>query len=331
MGVEFQIFKSQISNCNMSMLSRIADNLFWLHRYMERTDGLILTLRNTYILSFDIDLYGTHGYKHFLQAYTSADAAKSKQLENDIPNLLMYAIGDSANNNSMKCLVAKARENARGSQDKITKELWEQVNSMYRYLQHTEMPVRLHEPATLKTIDFLQQQSLLYNGVVDSTMPRGLGWGFMNIGKFIERCLQTINLTDSYFSSIQYNVDGPEDLLYWRRLLLSLSGYELYLKTNRGSAHSRQLLSQVITNHDFPRSVLYSLQRIEKYLIDITEENPQIEVAGLLKQFGRLRSQVEYIDVEILDETNLKELLHSLRKQTWEFSSTLSKVFFSYT
>jgi len=314
----------------MYMLSRIADHLFWLHRYMERTDGLILTLRNTYILSFDVDLYGTHGFKYFLQTYTSADEAKIKQLEGDIPGLLTYAICDSTNANSMKSLVAKARENSRGSQDKITKELWEQVNWMYHYLQHPDMAFRLKEPNTLNTIDFLQQQSLLYNGVVDSTMPRGLGWGFMNIGKFIERCLQTINLTDSYFSAINYNVNGSEDLLYWRRLLLSLSGYELYLKTNRGSAHSRQIIAQVITNPDFPRSVLYSLLRIEKYLCDITEENPQIEVAGLIKQFGRLRSHVEYIDVEILNESNLGDLLHSLRKQTWEFAATLTKVFFSY-
>ncbi len=315
----------------MSMLSRIADNLFWLHRYMERADGLILTVRNTYILSFDKDLYGTQGYKPLLQAYTVANEALIQELEKDVPRLLQYVICDGSKTNSMKSLIGKARENARGSQDKITKELWEQVNSMYHYLQHEDMASRLVEPHALGSLDYLQQQSLLYNGIVDSTMPRGIGWSFMNIGKYIERCLQTVNLTDCYFGPLEYRMDGPEDLLYWRRLLLSLSGYELYLKNNRGNAHSRQILAQVITNKDFPRSVLYSLLRMEKYLEDVTQDNPLREVVALQKQFGRLRSLVEYTDVSMLTNENLEELLQSIRKQSWDFSAVLSKVFFSYT
>jgi uncharacterized alpha-E superfamily protein len=315
----------------MTMLSRIADNLFWLHRYMERTDGLILTLRNTYILSFDIDLYGTHGYHPLLQSYTVLSPDQMEKLEADIPKLLNFLVYENGSVNSMKTLVGKARENARGSQDKITKELWEQVNAMHHYLQHAEMSTRLQEPSTLATIDFLQQQCLLYNGVTDSTMPRGLGWSFMNIGKYIERCLQTINLTDNYFSPIEYQADGPEDLLYWRRLLLSLSGYELYLKSNRSSAHSRQVLNQVIMDKDFPRSVLYSLIRIEKYLRDSTEDNPNREAQGLQKQFGRLLSMVEYTDINTVDQNSLPHFLHSIRKQTWDFSAAFSKIFFSYT
>ena len=315
----------------MTMLSRTADNLFWLHRYMERADGLILTLRNTYIMSFDFDLYGTYGYHPLLQAFTTVTEEEHDRLEADIPRLIEFVVCHGANNNSMKTLIGRARENARGSQDKITKELWEQVNFMHHYLQHADMPQRLAEPYTHNTVDYLQQMCQLYNGIVDSTMPRGTGWCFMNIGKYIERCLQTINLTDSYFASIQYNLDGPEDLLYWRRLLLSLSGYELYLKSNRGTAHSRQVLAQTVTNPDFPRSVLYSLKRMEKYLVDIIEENPNKEVLALQKQFGRLKSMVEYTDVAFVASADLSALLHSIRMQTWNFSASLSKIFFSYT
>jgi uncharacterized alpha-E superfamily protein len=113
--------------------------------------------------------------------------------------------------------------------------------------------------------------------------------------------------------------------------LLSLSGYELYLKSNRSTAHSRQILVQTITNQDFPRSVIYSLKRIEKYLNDIMEENPNKEIYALQKQFGRLKSLVEYTDVALVTNENLADLLHSIRVQTWDFSSSLSKIFFSYT
>jgi uncharacterized alpha-E superfamily protein len=65
----------------------------------------------------------------------------------------------------------------------------------------------------------INKDFLLYNGIYQVTMPRGLGWSFSRIGKHIERCLQTISMTQSYYEPIQYDLDGKEDLLYWRKLL----------------------------------------------------------------------------------------------------------------
>lgn len=315
----------------MSMLSRIADSLFWLHRYMERSDGLILTLRNSYILSFDKDLHDTLGYQPLLGSFTTLETPASQALEQDVPALLKYILTDTSNHNSFKVLVSKARENARGSQDKITKELWEHINGLYHYILSPGLDKQLSGHDALPVIDYLQQQTLLYHGVVDSTMPRGLGWSFMNIGKFIERCLQTINLTEVYFTHIKYQLNGPEDIIFWRRLLLSLSGYELYLKSNTNHFHSRQVINQVIFKKDFPRSVLYALIRIEKYLKDILDVNQGKASIALEKEFGRLKSLVEFTDPACLTNEGLEELLPSIRQQVWDFSTSLSKLYFSYT
>lgn len=313
------------------MLSRIADNMFWLNRYMERADGLARATRYFYILGFDAWEGDTLGYGPLLKSFTSVKEEEAQALQQDPIQLLRFIIEDAANINSLKVLLSKARENARGSQDRVTKELWEQVNSMYHFITNEGLSNRLKGEETLKVLDQLEKHCLLYNGIVDSTMPRGLGWEFMNLGKFIERSLQTIDLTDAYLQPMQYDLEKNDDLLYWRRLLYALSGYELYLKNNRGTHHSRQVICQAIFNPDFPRSVIYSLKRIEKYLQSLVDESPHPDAAALVRRFGRLKSMVEFTDTASMTGEELKDIIQKIRFQLWDFSAEFSRLFFSYT
>jgi uncharacterized alpha-E superfamily protein len=162
-------------------------------------------------------------------------------------------------------------------------------------------------------------------------MPRGLGWCFSSIGKHIERCLQTISLTQAYFSPIHYDLEGKEDLLYWRRLLLSLSGYELYLKSYSNIPHNRKVVQQVIFNRDFAHSVIYTLGYIEVYLDAMLKENNLSEARTLYNQFGRLKSSVEFIDYHHLTNQQLEDVLNDTKTQLIQFSTDFSKFFFSYT
>lgn len=313
------------------MLSRIADNLFWLNRYMERTDGLLRTLRNFYILSFETDLNDDTGYEPLLNCYTSLPDTSIESMKTQLPTLLNYLITDTVNTNSVRVLLGKARENARGSQDKITKELWEQINSMYHYINQPDLVNLLSGPDAITVIDHMHNETFLYNGIVDSTMPRGMGWNFMNTGKYIERCLQAVDMTEWYLAQIDFRMDDGGDISYWRHLLLSLSGYELYLKNNRWNMHTRQVIDQVVFNREFTRSVQYALERISNYLRDMTHGNPDKAVVSLQKQLGRLKSMVEFTDVPNLTDKQIKELLIEIRAQLLDFSALFSKLFFSYS
>lgn len=312
------------------MLSRIADNLFWLNRYMERADGLARATRYFYILGFDAWEGDALGYGPLLKSFTSLNEEESKNMQQDPLQVLRYLIVDNCNVNSLKVLLSKARENARGSQDMVTKELWEQVNSMYHFITNEGLDDRLKGEETLKVLDQLEKHSLLYNGIIDSSMPRGLGWEFMNLGKFIERSLQTVDLADAYLGPMDYNLEKNDNLLYWRRLLYALSGYELYLKNNRGTHHSRQVVCQVVFNNHFPRSVMYSLIRIEKYLQSLLEENPHPDAMSLVRHFGRTKSMVAFTDTANMTGEELREILQKVRYQLWEFSAEFSRLFFSY-
>ena len=312
------------------MLSRIADSLFWLNRYMERADGLVRMMRTNYTLSLDKGINSDLTWRPVLNIYTNLRGEDINNLENDTPGTLHFLLTDTENRNSLKAILTKARENARGVQDHITKEAWEQINQMYHLVNNPNISSTLSGYDALQTIEDFSRNCLLFSGITDVTMPRGLGWSFMNLGKYIERCTQTIEIIDRQYKNIEYDLENTVDIIQWQYLLFSLSGFELYLKTYQTPSYNKNVLHQVILNEDFTRSILYSLNHIFKYLDDVTGENRSDRNEELKRFFGRFYSEVKYIDFEKLDGENLKLCLQNVRSNMIEFSRYLTRNFFSY-
>lgn len=312
------------------MLSRIADSLFWLSRYMERADGLLRATSTHYILSLDNVVLGNMTWKPILEIFATADEDQIKQLEKDTYATLQTLITDVTNQSSLKVIVTRARENARGAQDHITKEVWEEVNAFYHLINQSSFNNGFGQQDVIQTLQSFSQHSVLFTGIADVTMPRGLGWSFMNLGKLIERCFEVITLTEQHYQLINFNLKPENPIINWKELLFALSGYELHLKTYRGSNYNRNVLHQIIFNEDFPHSVMYTLARIEKYISDISAENQSPANSDLLRQFGRLHTRIKYMDPATLNSSNLQKFLEELKTELLQFSSQLSQNFFSY-
>lgn len=312
------------------MLSRIADSLFWLNRYMERNDCLVRVIRTNYILSFDVDQRTDFSWKDLINMF-SHEPELAMQYSENAASSLRYLVTDTKNINSIKVLVTRARENARGVQDYITKELWEQVNQLYHIVNHATIEEKITGSQAMEVIDLLEQNNTLFYGVTDSTMPRGQGWQFMNLGKFIERCMLTIDNLYAHAQKMDQQPDIPKDILFWRNLLLSLSGYELYLKTYTRDQYSLNVIDHVIFNEDFPRSLIYSLFRIRRYLNEIAAHTKIEGSITLQKQLGRICSKVEYADTGTVIQQGLLDFLDSLRNDVNDFSKQLTQIYFSYS
>ncbi len=312
------------------MLSRIADSLFWLHRYMERADGMLRLIKTSYILSFDKVASGIT-WEPALKIFTSLSSEEIETLKRNDTAVLQYLITDTKNLNSLKVIVTRARENARGVQDQITKEVWEQVNQLYHMINHSSLSEKLSGPDAIVMIDALISSSDQLCGITDSTMPRGQGWNYMNLGKFTERCLSTVEFTNTFFKLVDYDFTKEEDILFWRGLLLALSGYELHLKNYSNQNHNCNVAQQVLFDKNFPRSLYYSLERANKYLCDVTESNPIDGTPHICRSFGRLHSYVKFSDLAIVAETGLETFLMNIRKELNEFSRMLGQTYFSYS
>jgi len=313
------------------MLSRIADSLYWLNRYMERADGILRVVRTHYIFVLDKGIVENVTWRTVLEAYTNCKEEDIARLENDTGAVLKKIILETDNNNSLKIIINRARENARGVQDHITKEVWENVNQMYHMINNPSIGKKLLSENALEVLDNLTRQIVLYTGVTDITMPRGSGWNFMNLGKYFERCYEMLMLTNREYGSIDYSLGDQQDILYWRNLLLSLSGYELHLKTYRTTNNNRNVLHQVIVNPNFTRSLVYCLTRIDRYLEDVVKENQSEENQALIRAFGRLYSYVKFIDFDSLDTRTLQQFFERVKKELMDVSMRLGQNFFSYS
>lgn len=225
----------------------------------------------------------------------------------------------------------KARENARGSQDKITKE---PLGTHQFHLPFHEWPwftQKLETYDALSIITRLNKDLLLYNGILHVTMPRGLGWCFSSIGKHIERCLQTISLTPSLLQSYWIR------FRWWRRFIILetttaiLVGLWIVSKSYSNIPHNRKVIQQVVFNREFAHSLIYTLELIDTYLNFLFKDNNLPEARTLQNQFGRLKSYIEYTDYHYLTNKELENLLTNTKQQLIQFSTDFSKLFFSYT
>jgi uncharacterized alpha-E superfamily protein len=312
------------------MLSRIADSLFWLSRYMERADGLLRLTTTHYISSLDKDLTSYRNWKPVLETFAAASPKEIETLENDTEGALEKLLMDVSNQNSLKLIVNRARENARGVQDNITKEVWGEVNKMYHLINQPILRSRLNGNDAMEVMDWFTQHCVTYTGLTYITMPRGAGWDFMNLGIYLERTSQTISFLRKQLQLLNEMETEPNDILYWRYLLLSLSGYELHLKTYQNTHHTYNVMHQVVLNESFSRSILYSLSHVSNFLNRVTDRN-DAEGANLLRCFGRIHSKVLYMDLELLNGESLEQFLEDLTGELQHFNILLGQHFFSYS
>jgi uncharacterized alpha-E superfamily protein len=313
------------------MLSRIADSLFWLNRYMERADGMLRLTATHYIFSLDKDVRGTMTWKAVMEIFAEVDEEYLDSIENNTEACIKLLLIDTLNTNCLKTLVNKARENARGVQDHITKEVWEEVNQMYHLVNQPVLQQKIDSFLGLEVMEPLIRYTVMYAGITDITMPRGIGWWFMNLGKYTERCFQTISFAEKQLELINFKEADTNDLLQWKYLLFSLSGYELHVKTYRSGNHNYNVLHQVLLNENFTRSVIYSLQRIEHYLNKVIGNNANEERSALLRIFGRLFSKVRFMELDSLTKDKVPVFFEELKTDLVEFNQKVVQHFFSYS
>lgn len=304
--------------------------MFWMNRYLERSEGLLRMLMTSYVLSLDKGSSGINSWEPVIRVFSGISPERSSELTANPNQAIEYLLLDAENNNSLKSILNKARENARGMQDHITKEMWEQVNQLYHLINNPKTTSRLLSSEQLVTMETLLTNCLLYTGITDSTMPRGMAWGFMNLGKYIERCQLTLSIAGTHFDGIPSAKQHERDILYWRSLLFTLSGYELHLKNYRSSDTDKNVLDQVIFNRQFPHSVMYSLERIKRHLEELVEQNQPAGRTEMMRLFGRLLSHVQYADQNALQDQTLRGFLDITQSNINTFHNQLSHSFFSY-
>ena len=309
------------------MLSRVADSLYWMSRYMERADGILRMLKINYASSQD-DLHD-FSWAPVLEIFTYLEDEQYDIIGNDSRSVLQYRVTDKATPNSVLNIVTRARENARSVQDHITKELWQCLNDFYHSVRDEQLSEWLNREDPISTLDILLKQGLLYYGTIDITMSRGEGYAFINLGKFIERATQSADILDVKFSDVNYDITTA-DTTYWKYLLMSISGYELYLKTYRSGFEAKNVVELIVLNRDFPRSVLYSINQVMRYFTRLRSDRNVESYQKIEFMIGKLKSKINYSTTDSILKQGLHEYLEEVKTELNEIGVTLNQNYFAY-
>lgn len=311
------------------MLSRVADTIYWLGRYMERTNGMLQVILTQYIASQD-DVTDFK-WQPLLKIYGDLPDEEIKELESSSPKALEHMIFNKSNRASAYNNVIFSRENARGIQDHITKEVWQCLNEYYHFIRDDKLRNEVSTADPVSTIDGLIRSGLLFTGTVDNTMTRGEGFTFINIGKFLERSIHTTDITRIKMNELTGKQQEGYETIKLRYLLYSLFGFEVYLKTYKGNFTKKHTLDLIMYNTDFPHSILYSLERLYKYFKRLRADSLPENFERLEFLIGKTMNNIKYSNVNENNIQALDAFLLQTRLDLFEISATFSKSYFGHT
>ena len=311
------------------MLSRVADSLYWMSRYMERTDGILRMLKINYASSQD-DI-NRYTWKPVLQVFSHLDEEQINGMDKSSKAVLKYMVFDKDNPNSVLTMVTKSRENARAVQDHLTKDLWQCLNEFYHAVRDERLyrSMMVEDPVTV--LDSLIRQGLLYYGTTEITMSRGESLSFINIGKYLERSIQSVDILDVKFRDLSADLKKSDDTTSWKYFLQSIAGYELYLKSYQSGFEARNILDQILFNVKFPRSLQYSLSLLQRYFDRLDREGNITSHDDVNFMIGKLCSKVQYSNLETIADVGLHTYLGEINRDLYAIGNLLSQKYFAYS
>jgi uncharacterized alpha-E superfamily protein len=153
----------------------------------------------------------------------------------------------------------------------------------------------------------------------------------MNLGKYLERAIQSADILDIKFSDLSYDLDKTTDTTYWKYLLKSVSGYALYLKRYRSGFEARNIVDQVLFNNDFPRSILYSINQLHRYFGRLKNDQNMEGYNKVDFLIGKLRSKLQYSNVDSVSKIGLHHYLTEITTDIYTIGTTLNQHYFAYS
>lgn len=313
-----------------AMLSRVAESIYWMARYVERAENLARFIDVTLNLILDQDEGSVPQWEPLVFA-TGDDAWFAEHYGRATPeNVLRFLTFDRTYPNSILSSLAAARENGRTVREAISSEAWEQLNVFYHFVRDASDAADRFDASS----DFfvqVKQHSHLFNGILDATMLRGPGWHFANLGRLLERADKTSRILDvKYFTLLPkvQDVGTTLDDLQWSSVLRSVSGFEMYRKRFHAITVHR-VVEFLILDDRFPRAVRYCLEDADRSLHEISGSPPGSFRNPAEQRLGRLRSELAYADVDAIIDGGLHEFVDGLQTQLNEMGDAIAESFFT--
>jgi uncharacterized alpha-E superfamily protein len=310
------------------MLSRVADNLYWMARYLERAEHTARLVDVELQLWLDQSPEAGAGRWRFLLEALRTPAPSDTVNPASLVNTLVFS---RANHSSIVSCIAIARENLRHVREQCSTEMWEQLNRLYLEVIDNQP----EESWILKSHGFfraVQEGAHLFQGITDSTMSHGEGWQYIQIGRYVERAEAMASLTGTHFKRMgQATDEAVESAEYfaWVGLLRGCGAFEAYCKAYTAEIVPMRAAEFLLLNSDFPHSVRFSVDRVNAALHvlgDLTERKAKLPV----RIAGRLRAQLSFSQIEEILASGAYAYLENVRAECGAIHSAIHQIYFDY-
>jgi uncharacterized alpha-E superfamily protein len=310
------------------MLSRVADSLYWMSRYLERAEHTARLVNVNLNMTLD---------------RTPADAARnwgrllaSLRLPPPAPDSLTAvehataATLDLANRDSIAASVAAARENARQVREQISSEMWEQINRLFLAVRREAVDADW-TGGTHAFLASVIEGVHLFQGITDATMTHGEGWQYIDLGRYLERASATAALLDVHYRDFPGAREQPVEVGAYVEsvaLLRSCCAFEAYCRQYTADLRAIRIAEFLILSADFPRSIRFGAGRIQaalKAIAALTGRGGRAE-----RLAGRLLASLDYGQVDEIVGDHLPEYLEGIVRQANQINAAVYQQYIDY-
>ena len=306
------------------LLSRAADALYWLSRYLERaehTARLVDVARE-----LGLDRAASVRSRAIDRLHTSLGLPSGADSEQSLVRLALF---DTSHRNSVAACVLSARENARQVREEISSDMWEQINDLFlrvRKLQEASAGGRTHYVSRV-----IVEGVHLFAGVTDATMGHGEGWQYLQAGRFLERAASTATLLDAFLIDTGDEAPAALDQADWVALLRSCSALEGYCRCYTADVRPERVTEFLLLDAECPRSIRFAATRLEAALQAMARYSGRPSGGRPERLSGRLRASLDYGQVDEILSDDPHAYLTSVSRQCAQIHSWVYQSYVSYS
>ena len=306
------------------MLSRVANSVYWIARYLERAENTARIVNVNTNLVLDTPKGISPGWEPLVMITGGKALFDQQYPDASERNVIRFLLTDPSNGVSVLFALACARENARTVRDVLPREVWEELNNLYLYARDNVqlgLSKRGRYEYVMKVIRGVQQLTGMMTGTMSNNMP----YDFMVMGRNLERADMTLRIIDVRSASLLPNAAElrPFENIQWMSVLKSLSAYQMYLQYMGVRVHREAVLQFLLQDRDFPRAVHHCVLRVESALKNL----PRYQ--SVLPAVEKMKKIITQVDVSGLDQEGLHHFIDEQEAELAEVGKAISDVYFN--
>lgn len=313
------------------MLSRVADNLFWMSRYLERAEHIARIVLVHHNLELEQPEQANAGrWERVFQSLSLGAPA-----ECSANAVLAQICFGTENGGSITTAIEAARNNARQVREQISSEMWEQLNRLYHAVRHVENED--HNGGIEAFLIAVKEGAHLFQGLTDSTMSHGEGWQFIQLGQSLERAINTAALLEAHYRQFYQETTfdtewGPDAAGYleWIGLLKCATAFEAYCKVRTAAINPLDVVDFLLLDERFPHSIRFVVDTLQTSLEAIGRVSPGRRVNRVQRIAGRLQAELNFTQIEEVLNRGVPNTMQHIRGSCYEIHDCVYEAFVSY-